>query len=69
MVVALPATCKLPPRVTNPVPKVTGRLFRVLMESVPEVKSKFVEPPVKEMLVEAIVVVAPLINTFPLTVS
>lgn len=37
----------------------------MLKESVPEVKSKFVEPPVKEMLVEAMVVVAPLINTFP----
>ena len=65
VVVALPAICKLPPKVTSPEPKVTGWLLRVLKLSVPEVKSKFVEPPVREMLEEAMVVVAPLISTFP----
>ena len=65
VVVALPAICKFPPKVTSPEPKVTGWLLRVLKLSVPEVKSKFVEPPVREMLVEASVVVAPLISTFP----
>ena len=69
VVVALPVTCKFPPKVTKPEPNVTGRLFRVLKESVPEVKSKFVEPPVREMFVDAMVVVAPLITTLPLRVE
>ena len=54
-----------PPKVTNPEPNVTGRLFKVLKLNVPDCKSKLVEPPVREIFVEATVVVAPLIRTLP----
>lgn len=69
VVVALPVTNKLPPAVKSPLPKVIGWLFKVFMLSVPVVASKIGEAPVKEMLADASVVVAPLTCKLPPSVN
>ena len=69
VVVALPVTNKLPPAVKSPEPKVIGLLFKVFILSVPVVASKIGEDPVKEIFVEANVVVAPLTCKLPPSVN
>ena len=69
VVVALPVTNKLPPAVKSPEPNVIGWLFKVLMLSVPVVASKIGEDPVKEMFVDASVVVEPLTSRLPPSVN
>ena len=69
VVVALPVTNKLPPAVKSPVPKVIGLLFKVLILSVPVVASKIGEDPVKETLLDVMVVVAPFTCKLPPSVN